>query len=325
MQSVLWGIFFVFVLGMLTLDLLVLNREAHIIRHRQATIWVLFCITLALLFNVFIYFIYEYHWFGMGIGPGQAIDGEHAALMFFTGWLIEQSLSLDNVFVIAVIFAYFGIPLQHQHRVLFWGILGALVFRGLVIGAGTALVRSVDWVNYIFGALLLYTAFKMAQSGVEHPALDKNPLVRLAKRVYPVTTELDGQNFFTLKNGVRTMTPLFLALLVVETTDILFAFDSVPAVFAITQDPFIVYTSNIFAILNLRSLYFTLALVLKKFRYVKTSLIVILAFVGCKLMLHSLVKIPIGLSLVVISLCLAIGFLASVMVKKPDETQSPDA
>ncbi|MCA9250979.1 MAG: TerC/Alx family metal homeostasis membrane protein, partial [Phycisphaerales bacterium] len=239
----LWGGFVVFVLAMLALDLGVLNRKAHVFTIREALYWTALWVGLAIAFNVAIYFLYEHHWLGIGSTIGHELDGRTAALQFFTGYVIEKSLSLDNIFVIAMIFSYFSVPAIYQHRVLFWGIIGALVMRGLMILAGVALIERFDWIVYVFGALLIMTAVKMLI--VRHDNLDpgKNPLIRLAKKFYPLSETYDGPRFFTRIDGKRAITPLFLALLIVESTDLLFAVDSIPAIFAVTRDPFIVFTS----------------------------------------------------------------------------------
>jgi tellurite resistance protein TerC len=239
------------------------------------------------------------------------MDGRTAALQFLTGYLLEQSLSLDNVFVIALIFAYFRIPLAYQHRVLFWGILGALVMRGVMIALGAALIARFDWVVYVFGGILILTAARMLISGDEEPEPEKNWLIRLARRIYPVTPELHGERFFVDVAGRRAATPLFLVLLMVESSDVLFAVDSIPAIFAVTQDPFLVFTSNVFAILGLRNLYFAIAPLLGKFRYLKTALVFILAFVGVKMLLSHTMPIPTLWSLSMIIGILAVGVLAS--------------
>jgi tellurite resistance protein TerC len=255
----LWIGFIVFVLVMLALDLGVFNRTAHEIRTREALGWTALCIALALVFNVLVYFMYRYHWLGIGTGEGSRMTGHDAALNFFTGWVVEYSLSLDNIFIIAIIFSYFKVPHKYQHRVLFWGILGALIMRGLMIAAGAALIHRFEWIIYVFGALLIFTAIKMLMTQQDDIEPEKNIFVRCARKLYPVTSDFEGERFFTRIDGMRAVTPLFLVLLVVESTDVLFAVDSIPAIFAITTDPFLVFTSNIFAILGLRSLYFALA------------------------------------------------------------------
>lgn len=312
MEFWLWGGFVAFVLLMLALDLGVLNRKAHVVSTREALIWAGFCILLALVFNVFLYFAYDRNWFDIA-SRGGTLSGKTAATQFFTGWLIEQSLSLDNIFVIALIFQYFAVPRIHQHRTLFWGIIGALVMRMAMILAGTALIQRFTWTIYVFGVLLLYTAIKMHRSQDEAVEPDRNPLVKLARKLYPVTSEFHGEKFFVRLEGRRAITPLFLVLLVIESTDLLFAVDSIPAIFAITRDPFIVFTSNVFAILNLRSLYFVLASMLEKFKYLKPSLVFVLAYVGVKMLLSHHYPIPTEASLSVIIGILAVGIIASII------------
>lgn len=314
MSIVLWLGFILFILSMLYVDLYVINRDAHVVSTQQAFRWTGFCILLAFVFNAFVYFVYEHQLFGMGAGDFSPVDGRDAALKFFSGWLIEQSLSLDNIFVIAIIFSYFRVPAAFQHRVLFWGIIGALIMRGAMIGVGAALITRFEWFTYVFGGLLILTAGKMLVSDDQEVDPERNPLIRIARKFFPVSLEFEGTRFFThLADGRRAMTPLFLVLLVIESTDLLFAFDSVPAIFAITTDPFLVFTSNIFAILNLRSLYFVLASIIDKFRYMKFSLVFVLAFVGLKMVLAHLYPIPTGISLAVIVAFLGIGLIASLV------------
>ncbi len=321
MEFWLWGGFVAFVLIMLALDLGVLNRKAHVVATREALIWAGFCVFLALLFNVFLYFAYDRNWFDIATRGG-TLSGKAAATQFFTGWLIEQSLSLDNIFVIALIFQYFAVPRIHQHRTLFWGIIGALVMRMAMILAGAALIQRFTWTIYVFGILLLYTAVKMYRSQDEAVEPNRNPLVKLARKLYPVTDEFHGEKFFVRVDGRRAITPLFLVLLVIESTDLLFAVDSIPAIFAITKDPFIVFTSNVFAILNLRSLYFVLASMLEKFKYLKPSLVFVLAYVGVKMLLSHHYPIPTEASLSVIIGILAVGIIASVISSKREMSRS---
>jgi tellurite resistance protein TerC len=309
----LWIGFIALVLGMLALDLGVLNRKAHTISTRAALLWSALCVALALAFNGLIYFLYHYHWLGVGLSFGHKLAGHEAAMQFFTGWVIEQSLSLDNIFVIALIFGYFHVPRKYQHRTLFWGIIGALVMRGVMIAVGVAMLRRFEWIIYVFGVLLLATAVKMLRSEDEKIEPDRNPLVRLARRLYPVSPTFEGERFFTRVDGRRAITPLFLVLLVIESSDVLFAVDSIPAVFGVTRDPFIVFTSNVFAILNLRSLYFVLAAMLEKFRFLKLSLVMVLAYVGVKMLISNHVEIPTGLSLGVVGALLGSGALASII------------
>jgi tellurite resistance protein TerC len=320
MAIFLWLGFILFVVLMLALDLGVLNRKAHVISTREALRWTALCVFLAMLFVPFVYFAYQRHWFGMGLDPLES--GRTAAASFFTGYIIELSLSLDNIFVIALIFAYFGIPRIYQHRVLFWGILGALVMRGAMILAGAKLIQTFHWMIYAFGALLIFTALKMLLAGEGKVEPERNPLVRIARRLYPVTPDFRGEKFFARVDGRRAITPLFLTLLIVESTDVLFALDSIPAIFGITYDPFIVFTSNVFAILCLRSMYFALAGMIEYFRYLKFSLIGLLGFVGMKMLVSpALVEIGIGVSLLVIAAILGAGVAASLLI--PQRARQP--
>lgn len=312
MMWVLWVGFLVLIFAILLFDLLVVNREAHVIPMRTALGWTCFYAALAVAFGGLVYLLFENGWAGAGTEFGVGLTGHKAAVQYLTGWILEQSLSLDNVFVIALVFAYFGVPLSQQHRVLFWGIIGVLVMRGIMIALGAALIARFDWIMYVFGALLLITAAKLLFSGDQQVDPNKNPLVRFFRRLYPVTDGFRGSRFFVHEDGRRKMTPLFLALLVVESTDLLFAVDSIPAVFGVTQDTFLVFTSNIFAILGLRSLYFTLAGLMERFRHVKLALVFILAFVGVKMLVAHHWKIPDLLSLGIIAGALALGVLASL-------------
>jgi tellurite resistance protein TerC len=324
----LYAGFVALVLLFLALDLGVFHRDAHVVTVKEAAAWSTVWITCALSFTVFIYFAYHSQWFGLGqsvpvVGsPGKfmTLDGMTAAEQYLAGYIVEWSLSVDNMFVIAVIFSYFAVPAKYQHRVLFWGILGALAMRGIMIAVGSALLQRYGWITYIFGGFLILTAIKMAFAGSEGVHPDKNILVRIVRRFWPITSHYDGQKFFTKIPGPegnmrRAATPLFLALLVVEFTDLVFAVDSIPAIFAITGDPFIVLTSNVFAILGLRSLYFLLAHMLRRFRFLKVSLVLILLFVGVKMLLvHSTYKIDTTVSLVVIVGLLASGIVTSLLL-----------
>jgi len=303
----LWVIFNVFVLGVLALDLLVLHRKAHAVSLREALAWSSVWVSLALLFAVGVY----------------VVRGEEKALEFLTGYVIEWSLSVDNLFVFLVIFSYFAVPPLYQHRVLFWGILGALVLRAIFIATGTALLANFHWMIYVFGGFLVFTGIKLLFAGEEKIEPEKNPAVRLVRRFIKVTPDYEGQRFFIRKDGRLWATPLLLVLVVVETTDVIFAVDSIPAIFAITLDPFIVYTSNVFAILGLRALFFLLAGVMDMFRYLKIGLSVVLCFVGAKMMLADFYKIPIGVSLGVVAGILGISILASFLVRpKPEGVPS---
>lgn len=316
MTIFLWIGFLILILFLLFLDLGVLNKRDHVIKAKEALMWTVFWIFLSLVFNVFIYFAYEHHWLGIGKELGHFMSGQEAALKYFTGYIIEKSLSLDNIFVIVMIFSYFNIPTIYQHRVLFWGIIGALLMRGAMILAGVALIQKFEWMIFVFGGLLILTAIKMLFSKDEKVEPNKNPLVRLVKKIYPVSDHYDGHKFFTKSNGVVAATPLLIALVVIESTDVLFAIDSIPAIFAVTTDPFIVFTSNVFAILGLRALYFALAAMIEKFIYLKISIVFVLIYVGIKMILSHSYPIPTGFSLVVIILILLLGISASLIKTK---------
>jgi len=305
-RLLLWIAFNVFVLGMLAVDLGVFHRKAHAVSIKEATTWSAVWIGLAMIFNLGIY----YAW------------GQEKALEFLTGYVIEKSLSVDNLFVFLMIFQYFATPAEYQHRVLFWGILGALVLRAIFIATGSALISNFHWMIYVFGAFLVLTGIKMYLQGDEKIEPEKNPVVRLFERLVPIVKQYQGQRFFTRRSGKTHATLLMLVLVVVETTDVIFAVDSIPAIFAITQDPFIVYTSNVFAILGLRALYFMLAGVMEMFVYLKIGLSFVLCFVGAKMMMVDVYKIPIGASLGVIAAVLLISIAASCLVKKKEPAES---
>jgi tellurite resistance protein TerC len=315
----IWLLFIVFILVILALDLGVFHRKAHVIGVRESLVWSAIWIALSLAFSVFIYFAYAHHWEGLGTHTSSmhptGLNGTQAVILYLTGYVIEKSLSVDNIFVMALVFGYFGIPAKYQHRVLFWGILGALIMRGLMIAVGAALISRFEWILYIFGVFLLLTAGKMMFSNSE-PNPKNNFLVRLTRRWFPVTEELHGQHFMAHIHGRWMLTPLALTLVVVESTDLLFAVDSIPAIFAITTDPFLVFTSNVFAILGLRSLYFALASILEKFYYLKASLAVILGVVGVKMLAKEWLHDIHGMSfylLGLIALIMVIGIAASVI------------
>jgi tellurite resistance protein TerC len=303
----LWVGFNLFVLAMLALDLGVFHRHAHVVSVREAATWSVVWISLSMVFNAGLYFLWD------RLTPGSAYTNQEAALAFFTGYLIEKSLSVDNIFVFVLIFTYFAVPAIYQHRVLFWGIIGALVMRGILIAIGAALLKEFHWIIYVFGAFLIFTGIKMARHQDQELHPEKNPLVRLFRRIMPVTGAYEGDRFFVRHNGVLMATPLFLVLLIVESTDLVFAVDSIPAIFAVTNDAFIVYTSNVFAILGLRSLYFVLAGVMDKFTYLKLGLSAVLTFVGVKMVLVDVYKIPVGISLAVIASILGIAIAASLL------------
>src|SRR5918999_1570842 len=299
----LWIGFIAFVLAMLALDLGVFHRKAHAVRPKEAGIWVAVWVSLAFLFAL-----------GLYVYTGDA----NVALTFLTGYIIEESLSVDNIFVMVLIFNYFSVPSEFQHRVLFWGILGALIMRGLFIGVGALLVSRFEWVLYVFGAMLVITGVRMAFKQDEDFDADQNPVVRFVRRFVPMTAGYRGPHFFTVENGRRVATPLLLVLVLVEFTDLMFAIDSIPAIFAVTTEPFIVFTSNIFAILGLRSMYFLLAAVVHRFHLLKYGLAVILVFVGAKMLLAHFVHVPILLSLGVIVTVLAGSIAASLIWPKAE-------
>ncbi|MBM1107204.1 TerC family protein [Aurantibacter crassamenti] len=312
-----WGIFIACVLVFLALDLGVFHKNDHVIRSKEAGIWTAIWVTIALSFSGVIYWLFSN---GMIDNP-TALTPNQAVLKYVTGYLIELSLSVDNVFVIAVIFASFKIPAIYQHRILFWGILGAIIFRALMIFFGVALITKFEWIIYVFGVFLLWTAFKMLKSDGDDDFDPKNSWVfRQIKKVYPVTGTIHGHDFFVKRMGLNAATPLFVALIVIELTDILFALDSIPAILAITADPFIVFSSNILAILGLRSMYFLISRMLDKFRYINYSLVVILAFVGLKMLFSSYVHPPEWVSLAVITLALTGGILGSLLIPEKENT-----
>ena len=309
-----WGIFIAFIIIFLALDLGVFNRTPHVIKTKEAAIWTTVWVTLALGFSGIIYWLFKD---GLVENPTN-LTPDVAVLKYITGYLIELSLSIDNVFVIAVIFSSFAIPQKYQHEVLFYGILGAIVFRALMIFFGVALINKFDWIIYVFGAFLLFTAFRMLTHKESEFDPKKSKIFRFMKKLFPVSYKMDGDKFFIKRMGIRAATPLFVALLIIELTDILFALDSIPAILAITADPFIVFSSNILAILGLRSMYFLISRMLTKFRYINYSLVVILAFVGVKMILSHNVEIPEWLSLGVIGLSLASGIIASILIPDPN-------
>lgn len=304
-QSIMWAVFGVLMVVMVTLDL-GMNRKSHKVSFRQALFWSALWVSLALAFNAGVYLLL----------------GKTKALEFFTGYVIEKSLSVDNLFVFIMIFGYFKIRGEHQTRILKWGIIGALVLRALFIYTGIELLTNFHWMFYLFGALLLFTAWKMAFGVEEEVSPDKNLLVRLARRMFPFTKRVRGDWFFTRRQGLLVASPLFLALVMVESSDILFAIDSIPAIFAVTLDPFIVFTSNIFAIMGLRALYFLLASVMGMFVYLKLGISSILAFVGGKMIATAMgVHIPIQISLAVIFACLTLAVIASLTIGKKSTQQ----
>ncbi len=354
--------FVALVLALLALDLGVFHREAHVVSVKEALGWSAFWITLGLTFAGIIYVGYENHWLGLGLTPDmmtlapQAVegvgtvynDGASATIKYITGYLVEKSLAVDNIFVIATLFAFFAVPQIYQHRVLFWGIVGALLMRGAMIAVGAQLIQRFTWIIYVFGAFLILTGVKMLFLKADETDPDRNVVVRLTRRLFPITERFHGQHFFVragsaasheaptpgaaeevdrvvdaARPGVLLATPLFLALVMVELTDLIFAVDSIPAIFAITADPFLVFTSNVFAILGLRSLYFALAGMIHQFRYLKAALAFVLMVVGVKMMAHAWLKALLGphfnlYLLGVVLLVLAAGVGASLVAARRD-------
>jgi tellurite resistance protein TerC len=297
----LWIGFAVFVLGVLALDLGVFSRKAHEVRFREALTWTCVWVSLAMIFNAWIYIKF----------------GSHKALEFLTGYLIEEALSVDNIFVFVILLSSFAVPKIYQHRVLFWGVIGAIVMRAIFIGLGVALISRFHWIMYLFGAILIITGIRLLfQSDDHEPHPEKNPIYKLARRVIPAVSEYHGGSFLIVRDGKRFATPLLLVLVAIEATDVVFAVDSIPAVFAITTDPFIVYTSNIFAILGLRSMYFLLAGVLDKFHFLKIGLALVLLFVGTKMVIADWYKVPIVASLATIAGLLSLSVVASLIWPK---------
>ncbi|MEE9935357.1 MAG: TerC family protein [Deltaproteobacteria bacterium] len=292
-----WVIFTVFILAMLALDLGVFNRKTHVITMKEAMLWTAFWVSLALAFGAGVYFFY---------GHGKAME-------FFAGYLIEYSLSIDNLFVFMLIFRFFNVPQAYEHKALFWGILMALVTRAVFIFAGVALITTFHWVMYIFGAFLVFTGVKMALNKQTEVHPEKNVAIRLLRFFIPVTRRFAGAKFFVVRRGVRYATPMLAVLLALETTDILFAIDSIPAVLAISKDPFIVYTSNVFAILGLRSLFFAISGLMKLFHLLHYGLAAILTFVGVKMLIEDFYHVPVGVSLLVIASLLAVAIVSSVI------------
>ena len=350
-----WMGFIVFVLLVLALDLGLFHRQAHVVSVKEAGVWSTVWVAMGLAFAVFVYFAYEGQWFGLGTVvdavDGRANRGSTAAEKYLTGYIVEKSLSVDNIFVIAMIFSFFAVPLLYQHRVLFWGILGALLMRGVMIGIGTKLIAEFHWVLYLFAVFLILTATKMLFLRMEHADPNKNPVVRLTRRLFPVTARFHGQHFIVragtpasyesevpgmpampdevvqkARPGTLLLTPLALALVMVETTDLIFAVDSIPAIFAITGDPFLVFTSNVFAILGLRSLYFVLAGMVSKFRYLKGALALVLMVVGVKMLLAEWLKLALGKHfnlylLMVVLVILGAGVAGSLLAERRNRSR----
>ncbi len=312
-EQLYWWIgFHIFIFLMLALDLGVFHRKSHTVTVREALTWSAVWISLALIFNAGVFFV----------------RGYDSALEFLAGYLLEESLSVDNLFVFLLLFSYFKVPADYQHKVLFWGIIGALIMRALFIGIGAVLIAQFHYILYLFGIFLVITGIRMAFDKGDEVNPENNILVKAFRRFFPVSDKYDGSNFFTLENGVRKATLLFIVLLIVEATDILFAVDSIPAVFAVTQDPFIVYTSNIFAILGLRSLYFALAGIMNLFHYLKFGLSIILSFIGVKMLIMDIYKIPIGAALGFVVFVLVASIVASKIwpqeVAKETETKEAE-
>ena len=323
MTELVWGGFLAFFLALLFLDLSVLHREAAALSVRQALFWTTVWVSVAFSFNIVVYGLYEHRWFGFVPGGGVR-GGADAVIQFITGYLLEWSLSVDNIFVIALIFAYLRIPTLYQYRVLFWGIVGAIVLRGLMIAAGTTLLAHFDWMFYVFGAILLVSALRMLRDDDATPDFGASLPARLVRRFVPVTDELERARFFVRREGRLYATPLFVALVMVELTDVVFAVDSIPAILAVTRDPFLVFTSNAFAILGLRSLYFAVAGMMAMFRYLKYSLVLILAFVGVKMLLVGHFHVPNLVSLGIIVGTLAGGVIASLWATRREERAAGD-
>jgi tellurite resistance protein TerC len=314
---IVWILFLAAIMGILALDLGVFNKTPHIISTKEASKWTLIWVSVSFLFSGVIYWLYTTNY----IENPDGLKPTAAAIKFITGYLIELSLSIDNIFVIAIIFASFKIPQKYQHRVLFWGILGAIVFRGLMIFFGVMLINKFTWTTYLFGGFLLFTAMKMLFSGKEEDFHPKDSFIyKVLGKVIPITSHMEHEKFFILtEKGKKAATPLFVALIVIEFMDVLFAIDSVPAILAITKDPFLVFSSNIFAILGLRSMYFFLANMLAKFSYLEYSLIAILSFVGLKMLLHDYIEVPEWGSLAFIALSLIVGIIVSLQSSKSKE------
>lgn len=287
---------------MLALDLGVFQKKTHIISVKEAIIWSIVWIILSLIFNVFVYFEF----------------GEQKALEYFTGYLLERSLSIDNIFVFILLFSYFKVPQEYEHKVLFWGVIGALILRATLIVLGAVLISKFEWIIYIFGAFLIFTGFKMAIKTDEDIHPENNFIIRTFKKLFPVTHDYHGSKFFVKIKSRNYATPLFIVLIAIELTDLIFAFDSIPAIFAVTRDPFIIYTSNIFAILGLRAMYFALAGIMNKFHYLRIGLSMILIFIGAKMLMMELYKIPILVSLGIIAIILAASVIFSILKPLPD-------
>ena len=349
----IWIGFLVFVLALLALDLGVLHRKAHVVLMKEALLMSALWIVLGLAFSVFVYYGYEHHWLGLGASidavDGTINDGQSATIKYLTGYIVEKSLSVDNIFVIAMLFGFFAVPAIYQHRVLFWGIIGALAMRAVMILVGAALIAEFHWILYVFGGFLIVTALKMFFMKTHNTDPNQNIIIKLARRLFPVTSHYHGEHFLVragspasqesevpgssvepdeavskIKHGTLMLTPLALALVMVETTDLIFAVDSIPAIFAITADPFLVFTSNVFAILGLRSLYFALAGMITKFKYLKPALAMVLLVVGVKMLTAKWLKEMLGeyfnfYLLGAVLMILAVGIVASLLIRSSEE------
>jgi len=313
-----WFAFLGFILMMILLDLGVFHRRAHVVSIPEALGWSAVWFALALAFNGIVFLMYSEGGIARPELAQEGLSGQDAALKFLAGYLTEKSLSIDNIFVIAMIMSYFSVPLALQHRLLIWGVIGAVVLRGIMIGFGVVLVEQFSWMNYVFGTLLIVSAAKMLVTRHDTLEPDRNLFVRMVRRFYPVSSGYEDGRFFTRIDGRKAVTPLFLALVLIETSDLIFAVDSIPAIFAITHDPFLIWTSNVFAILGLRSLYFALAGLMHRFRYLKIALVFLLVFVGIKLLIADYHDIPTEASLAMIFGILAVGIGASVMATDRD-------
>jgi tellurite resistance protein TerC len=312
---IVWISFLAAILLFLALDLGVFNKTPHIISTKEASKWTAIWVMMSFLFSGVIYWLYSNNY----VSNPDGLKPAAASIKYITGYLIELSLSVDNIFVIAIIFSAFRIPHKYQHRVLFWGIMGAIVFRGLMIFFGVLLINKFTWTAYVFGVFLIFTAMKMLFTGEDEKFEPKKSFVyKTLRKIIPVTTHIDGEHFFVKRRHITAATPLFVALIVIEVMDVVFAMDSVPAILAITSDPFLVFSSNIFAILGLRSMYFFLANMLERFSYLEYSLIAILTFVGLKMLLHEVYEVPEWASLAFIALSLIIGIIVSLKMNKEE-------
>jgi len=313
-QIWIWIGFITLIVGLLLLDLGVFHRKSHAIGTHEAVVWTLIWIGVGVAFSGVIYVLYEHDWWG--IGHAHHVDGFTGMIEYLTAYVVEKSLSLDNIFVMALIFEQFAVPREYQHRVLFWGILGALVLRGIMILGGLTLLEHFGWLIYVFGGLLIVAAVRLLRDHSVEVDPKHGRVMRFIRKVFPVTEKIEGQELFVRQNGKLFATPLFLALVAIESADVLFAVDSIPAVFGVTRDAFIVFSSNVFAILGLRALYFAMAAVLSGFGYAKISLVFVLLFVGLKMILHHWIVLPSWASLAIIVGILGIGIIASVIANR---------